>query len=57
MLYPIRPPLPQGVLGEDPGFANPAESPVPICGDGDVANPEDESDVGEGGMCIRIGKG
>ena len=57
MLYPIRPPLPQGVLGEDPGFANPAESPVPICGNGDVANPEDESDVGEGGMCIRIGKG
>ena len=57
MLYPIRPPNQSaGVLGEDPGFTDPAESPIPVCGDGDLAAPEDHTELSEDGECVRIGK-
>ena len=57
MLYPLRPPILPGATGEDPGYASPADSPIPVCGGGDIAEPEDDTEVVEDGGCIRIGKG
>ena len=36
---------------------SPADSPIPLSGDQDVAEPEDETEVDEEGGCIRVGKG
>ena len=57
MFFPIRPSQQPGALGEDLGFASPADSPVPLCGDRDISDPEDDTDEEEDGSCIRIGKG
>ena len=57
ILYPIRPPSIEGISADDPGVASPADSPIPLSGDQDIAEPEDETEIEEEGGCIRIGKG
>ena len=57
MIYPTSPALIEGASGEDPGYASPADSPIPPAGGQDLADPEDETVVEDGGECIRIGKG
>ena len=57
MFFPRRPPNLPGAIGEDPGFVSPAVSPIPLCGEGDIAEPEDDTEDAEGGECIRNGRG
>ena len=57
MLFPIRPPNAEGFSVEDLGYASVADSPIPLSGDQDIADPEDETVSEEGGECVRVGTG